>query len=78
MGNKEKKKIELWRIIVFVLAVAFIIFMWVKKDIAALYSNVPKEELLPLIVTSVAVSLFKFGVIAGAVLLIRWIVSARS
>ena len=63
------------RIVVFALSVAFIIFMWVKKDIAAVYSTLPREQLVPLIVTTALVSLLKVAVIAGAVLLIKWIVS---
>ena len=74
MEEKKNKKKEPWRIVVFVVAVIYIIFMWVKKDIAEVYGTMPTEQLVPLIVTSVVVSLFKFGAIAGAVLLIKWIV----
>ena len=74
MGNNNKKKIEPWRIIVFVIAVTFIIFMWVKKDIAEIYATMPSEQIAPLIVTTVAVSLLKVLAIAGAILLIKWIV----
>ena len=74
MGNNNKKQIEPWRIIVFVIAVAFIIFMWVKKDISEIYATMPSEQIAPLIVTTVAVSLLKVAVIAGAILLIKWIV----
>ncbi len=74
MGNNYKKKIEPWRIIVFVIAVAFIILMWIKKDIAEIYATMPSEQIAPVIVITVAVSLLKVAVIAGAVLLIKWIV----
>ena len=74
MGNNNKKKIEPWRIIVFVIAVAFIIFMWVKKDIAEIYTTMPSEQIVPLVVTTIAVSLLKVAVIAGAILLIKWII----
>ena len=74
MEKKEKKRTEPWRIIVFVIAVAFIIYMWVKKDIAEIYTTMPKEQIAPLIVTTIAVSLLKVAVIAGAILLIKWIV----
>ena len=70
----NNKKIEPWRIIVFVIAVAFIIFMWVKKDIAEIYATMPSDQIAPLIVTTVAVSLLKVAVIAGAILLIKWII----
>ncbi len=75
MSNNNKKKIEPWRIIVFVIAVAFIIFMWVKKDIAEIYATMRTEQIAPLIVTTIAVSLLKIAAIAGVILLIKWIVS---
>ncbi len=74
MSNDNKKKIEPWKIIVFVIAVAFIIFMWVKKDIAEIYATMPSEQIVPLLVTTIAVSLLKVAVIAGAILLIKWII----
>mgnify|MGYP003305683709 CR=1 FL=1 len=74
MSNENKKQKEPWRIIVFIFSVLFIIFMWVKKDIVSIYSTMPSEAVLPLIATTVAVSLLKVAVIAGAILLIKWIV----
>ena len=38
-----KKKIEPWRIVVFIVSIAFIAFMWVKKDIAKIYAAMPRE-----------------------------------
>ena len=69
-----KKKIEPWRIVVFIVSIAFIAFMWVKKDIAKIYAAMPREQIAPLIVTAVAVSLLKISAIVGGVLLIKWIV----
>ncbi len=69
----DKKKIEPWRISLFVIAVAFIIGMWVKKDIAEIYATVPAEQVVPLIVTTVAVSLVKVAVIALGIYIIQWI-----
>ena len=74
MSNYNNKKIEPWRVIVFVCAVVFIVVMWAKKDIAAIYATMPKEQIAPLIITALAVSLCKIALIAGGVLLIRWIV----
>ncbi len=71
MNNKKK---EPWRIIVGMTSIAFIIFMWSKKDIAAIYSTMPKEQVFPLIATTIAVSVVKVVVIAAVVLLIKWIV----
>ena len=74
--KKQKKKP--WRIFVFLLSIAFIVCLWVKKDVASIYQTAPKEQVLPLIITSVAVSLLKVLFIAGAVLLLKWILSKLS
>ena len=73
MDNKDKNKKELWRIAVFIISVIFIIFMWIKKDIVAIYSTMPKEQIAPMIATTVAVSLIKVGAIAGVVFLLKWL-----
>lgn len=72
----DKKKAP-WRIIVGLISIAYIIFMWAKKDIAAIYGTMPKEEVLPLIVTTITVSVLKVGVIAGVVLLIKWLIRKK-
>lgn len=74
MDSKEKKKKEPWRIIVFIIAVLFIVFMWVKNDVVSIYTTTPKEQVVPLIATTILVSLIKIAAIAGVVLLIKWIV----
>ena len=68
---KEKK--EPWRIAVFALSVLYIVYMWVKKDIAVLYAAMPSEQLLPLIVTTAAVAILKVAALAAVILLIKWI-----
>ena len=73
--SKSNKKPELWRIVVFIIAVLFIVFMWAKKDIAEIYATMPKEQIVPMIATTVAVSILKVALIAGAVLLIKWLIS---
>ena len=75
MDNNEKKKREPWRIIVGIIAIAFIVYMWVKKDIMTIYTTMPKEQVVPLIATTIAVSLIKVAAIAGGILLIKWIIS---
>ena len=74
MSNNNKKKIELWRIIVFIISIMFIIYMWSKKEIAEIYATMPQEQIIPLIVTTLAVSLLKVAAIALGVLLVKWIV----
>ena len=69
-----EQKREPWHIAVGVLAIAFIVYMWAKKDIAALYSTLPPEQLLPVLVTTIGVTLLKIGAMAGGILLLRWII----
>ncbi len=73
MNNNEKKK-EPWRIIIFIISLLYIVFMWVKNDIVAIYTTMPAEQVVPLIATTIAVSLIKVAAIAGGVLLIKWII----
>ena len=68
-------KKEPWRIAVGILAIAFIVYMWVEKDIITIYTTMPREQVTPLIVTTIAVSLIKVAAIAGGILLIKWILS---
>ena len=62
------------RIIVGGLAIAYIIYMWITKDIFSIYRTMPKEQAMPLVITTVAVSLCKVAALTGAILLIRWII----
>ncbi len=71
MNNENNKKIEPWRIIVGIIAIGYIIFMWVKKDIVSIYATMPQEEVIPLIVTTMAVSLIKVAVLTGGILLVK-------
>ena len=73
MDNKKKP----WRIVVGVIAILYIIFMWVKKDVVSICSTMPREEVLPLIVTTFSVYLLKVAGIAGLILLVKWIISRR-
>ena len=70
----KNKKTEPWRIIIFILSLAFIVFMWSKKDIAAIYTTMPPEQIMPLIATTVAVSALKVAAIAGTVFFVKWII----
>ena len=70
----HRKKIEPWKLIVGVASIAFIIFMLAKKDIFAVYSTLPKEQALPLIATTIAVSLFKVTAISAIILAAQWII----
>ena len=78
MGNivrdENKKKREPWRIVAFIVAVLFIIFMWVKKDVAEIYTTTPGEQVVPMLITTIAVTLIKVAAITGGLLLIKWII----
>ncbi len=73
-GNKNGRKLEPWRIVVGTLSIAFIIFLWVKNDIASTLVAMPKEQAIPLAVTTIAVSVVKVAVIAGVLLLAKWVI----
>ena len=66
-------KKEPWRILVGVLAIGWIVYMWVEKDIAAIYASMPPDQILPLVVTNVAVTLLKVIGIAAVILLVKWL-----
>lgn len=67
-------KKEPWRITVFVLSLAFIVGMWIKKDIAGMYSSMELFDALPLIVTGATVTCIKVAILTGLILLIKWII----
>lgn len=69
-----KKKKEPWRIIVGVLAIAFILYTWIDKDILAVYGTMPKEQMIPMVATIIAVTLVKVAAITLGILLIKWII----
>ena len=66
-------KKEPWRILVGVLAIGWIVYMWVKKDIVSLYATMSPKQILPLVVTNVAVTLLKVIGIAAVILLLKWL-----
>ena len=74
VGLDNKKKKEPWRIVVFILSVLFIVFMWIKNDILTIYTTMPEEQIIPLIATTIAVSLIKVAAFAGIITLIKWII----
>jgi len=43
------------------------------KDIAAIHTAMPKEQVIPLIAATIAVSLIKVAAMAGGILLMKWI-----
>lgn len=56
-------------VVVGIISVLYIIGMWVKKDLVSTQVTIT----LPLVVTSVAVTIFKVAAIALVVLFIKWL-----
>ena len=77
--NEDKKsgKPAPWRIVLAVVSVLFIAYLWAKNDIVALYAAMPEEQLVPLIVTTLLVTLLKVAALTGALLLIKRLVGKR-
>lgn len=73
-----RQKKEPWRIVAAVLSIAYIAYNWVKKDIWSVYSNMPADQALPLVVTTVGVTLLKIAAIALGVWLIKRLASKFS
>ena len=71
---KNNKK-EPWRITVGIISIFFISYMWVQKDIINIYAAIPKEDAIPLIITTIIVSSIKVVVITGGILFVKWIVA---
>ena len=71
----KNKKIEPWRIVVAILSIGFIIYMWTTKNIAEIYGELPTEQLVPLLVTNMVVTLIKVAGLTGGILIIKWIIS---
>ncbi len=78
MNNKSNKKKEAWRIIMGIISIAYIVFLWVKNDIVNLYITMSKEAIIPLVATTISVSLLKVFAIIGTVLFIKWIIKKIS
>lgn len=74
MNNPVQKKREPWRIVVGLVGVAFIVFLWIKKDVWSTYASLPREQAIPLIVTTLAVTLVKVAVMTGGILLVKWLI----
>lgn len=70
----KNSKTEPWRIVVGFVAAVIIVFMWVKKDIGAIYATMPQDQLAPMIVTSVVVTVIKVAAISGGFFLLKWLV----
>ena len=66
-------KKEPWRYAVAAVSVICIVYMWTRKDLASAYAELSPEQLLPMVVTSAAVTLIKVALIAALVLAVKWL-----
>ena len=73
MDNRKNQRKEPWRIVIFIISVLFIAFMWSTRDISDIYATTPRDQAVPLIATTIFVSLIKISVITGGVWLIKWV-----
>ena len=67
---KKGTKPDLWRIIAAAISGLYIIYLWSSNDIEAAAGS---ENMLPIIVTSILVAAAKLALLAGAILLIKWL-----
>jgi hypothetical protein len=61
MNQKKKPSKQQW--ILFSLSILMIIYLWSRKDLSA-FTQLDAQDTLPVIVTSLCVSLLKIGIIA--------------
>ncbi len=69
----QKKKKEPWRLIVGIIAIAYIVYMWVEKDIFSSLTAISGEQALPIAATSMAVTFAKVAVMAAIIFVIKWL-----
>ena len=67
----SKKRKTLLRYAIGLVSIAGIVFLWVKNDIAEIYSTVPSAQIAPLILTCMTVSVLKVLAVAGIIFLFR-------
>lgn len=73
MREEKKTKKSSWLIILFIISIILILFLWVRKDIANILTTMPKEQVFPLILTSLWAALLKIAIIVIIELLIKLI-----
>ena len=64
-------KKETWRLVVGIAAIAYIVYMWIDKDLLSGIAQIPADQALPIAATSAVVTIAKFTLIAVAVLVIK-------
>ena len=70
----ENKKIKVIRIVIAIIFIALIVFMWVRKDIVGIYTSMSAGDALPLVITSIVVTIAKVAIVTGVVLFAKWLI----
>ena len=70
MSKDSGKDNKTWKIIAAVISGAYIIYLWSTKDLPAGLSS---GDMLPLLITNIAVSMGKLALVAAAILGIKWL-----
>ena len=70
MSKTSGKDNKLWKIIAAVISGGYIIYLWSTKDLP---SGLSTGEMLPLLLTNIAVSIGKLALVAAAILGIKWL-----
>lgn len=69
----QKKKKEPRRLLVGIIAIAYIVYMWVEKDIFSSLTAVSGDQALPMAATSMAVTFAKVAIMAAIIFVIKWL-----
>ena len=72
-----KKKKEPWRYIVSGIAFAYIIYMWIEKDVLSTLTSIPAEQTIPIMIISIFTTLVKVALFGGGAYLIHRIIKSR-
>lgn len=71
--NKNTVKKPAWKIAVFILSLAAIVALWVRKDMAGQFAGLSLAEALPMLTVNIAVTAFKVALLSGLIILVKWI-----
>lgn len=70
MRKNSDKNTQRWKIIAAVISAGYIVYLWSTKDLPA---GLSAGDLLPMLLTNIAVSIGKLALLAAAVLAIKWL-----
>lgn len=74
----KQKKTGALKIVAACLSVAYILFLWIKKDILTIYTTAPADQVIPMVITTIGVSLLKVAALTGVILIVKRIGTKRN